>query len=156
MLDRVLDADNLMLHEIMRYTATLSNPQFILPAEDGHAAKPPPSLSGPEPAHTWCYYFEKADLARQQRNWDEVLTLAEKAFSLEDHPNNPSERIPFIEGYAHTGHWPGALEQTKAALDFSPAMQPVMCHLWRRIDKEVPPGPEKDAAVEEVLKDCSG
>jgi len=26
----------------------------------------PPNVTGIEPKHGWCYYFEKADLARQQ------------------------------------------------------------------------------------------
>ena len=43
---------------------------------------PPPMLFGPEPPHTWCYYFQKADLARQRGDWDEVARLGDEAREL--------------------------------------------------------------------------
>ena len=55
----------------------VSNVSRILP----ESGSPPPSADvfGPEPPHTWCYYFEKADLARQLQDWDAVLRLDAQA-----------------------------------------------------------------------------
>ncbi len=49
----------------------LSRQSLIL--TDGNAsAKPPEQIFGPEPEPGWCYYFEKAELARQMGDWQEV------------------------------------------------------------------------------------
>ena len=36
-------------------------------------------MFGSEPPHLWCYYFEKADLARQLQDWQSVLQLEKQA-----------------------------------------------------------------------------
>jgi hypothetical protein len=153
-LDHVLDADNLLLPEPMRQVATLSDSRFILPAPPGSIAHLPETLTGPEPAHNWCYYFEKADWASQQGDWAQVVNLGDRAFTLTDHPNDPAEQIPFIEGYAHTGNWSRARELTHEARQITPHMDRVMCLLWQRIDRETPASPEKTAAVQAELSDC--
>jgi hypothetical protein len=66
-------------------------------------ASPPVALLGAEPAHGWCYYYEKASLARQRGDWQEVTRLGREAESLGLRPDNYSEWIPFILGFAFTG-----------------------------------------------------
>jgi hypothetical protein len=51
----------------------------------------------------WCYYFEKADLARQAENWEEVVSLGKEASELGLQPYDPAEWLPFIDAYAHLG-----------------------------------------------------
>ena len=67
---------------------------------DQRPAEVPETLFGSEPAHGWCYYYEKAALARQRGNWDEVLQLAEEAISRGLKPDDLIEWLPFAEGYA--------------------------------------------------------
>jgi hypothetical protein len=62
---------------------------------------PPLIPFGEEPAHTWCYYYEKADLARQMKNWDEVIRLGDEAQKMGYAPHDPIEWIPFLQGYSH-------------------------------------------------------
>lgn len=64
---------------------------------------PPMAIFGPEPARGWCYYFEKADLARQRRDWQEVVSLGEQALSENLRPRDVSEWMPFLEGYSNLG-----------------------------------------------------
>jgi hypothetical protein len=117
-----------------------------------------PDVYFPEPAHGWCYYFEKADLARQSKNWDQVAELGDAALTLEDHPNDPIERFVFIEGYAHAGDWEKAkelsLESHRVSRNY---VGPVLCSLWSRIDREVKGSSDKELAVEEMMTkfDCS-
>lgn len=59
---------------------------------------------GAEPEYKWCYYYEKAELALQLENWDEIVALGEKAIELELHPEDRSEWLPFLYGYAVTGN----------------------------------------------------
>jgi len=148
-LDPLLDAQNTMLPELMRQAAPLSNIDQILPTP---ASPLTPEIFGPEPAHGWCYYYEKADLARQVGDWEEVTALGDQAFASGDYPNDPMERLPFIEGYAHTGDWPRAQELTRESAAITPLMQPVLCRLWGRIAADLP-GPEAQAALSELA--CS-
>jgi len=57
------------------------------------------SLFGDEPSHSWCYYFQKAEFARQQGNWTEVMRLGEEARAQGLEPQDHSEWRPFFEAY---------------------------------------------------------
>jgi hypothetical protein len=153
-LDPQLDSVNAMLTPLMREAATISSTTPILP---GGTAGLPANIFGTEPDHNWCYYFEKADLARQQADWAQVVELGDKAFNLSDSPNDPSERVPFIEGYAHQGNWSRAMELTNASAAVTPLMQPVLCSLWQRIASQTPDSSDKTTAVKQAaaLLSCS-
>ena len=56
-----------------------------------------PEIFGAEPPHTWCYYFEKADLARQLQDWQSVLQLEKQAREHGFTPKFGPEYVPFIE-----------------------------------------------------------
>ncbi len=148
--DGEIEQDNLFLPALIRQAATsLSSTRWIA-AQPGQPARPPAFLYGSEPPHGWCYYYQKADLARQQGDWQQAALLGDEAFALGDYPNDPAERMPFIEAYAHTGRWQDALEQTRLAADISPAMQPVLCRLWQRIDRQTEAGAQKSQAITQV------
>jgi hypothetical protein len=70
---------------------------------DGAPHLPPMVVFGPEPARGWCYFYEKADLARQRGDWDEVLALGNEALDKEFVPQDSVEWIPFLQGYAIAG-----------------------------------------------------
>jgi hypothetical protein len=63
----------------------------------------PPNFLGKEPPHTWCFYYQKMSLARQQGNWDEVARLADEAQGQDMTPNDISEWMPILEAYATLG-----------------------------------------------------
>ena len=149
LLEPDLDSNNRFLLDdsMMREASALSNRDQIVNA--GGAVMP--RVYGPEPDHGWCYYFEKADLARQTGNWEGVAALGDKAFRLDDFPNNPVERFVFIEGYARTGNWERALklsnESYKVSKDY---VGPLLCKLWERIESETTNDPEGDQAISEA------
>jgi hypothetical protein len=62
-----------------------------------------PVIFGPEPAHKWCYYFEKAELALQNEDWNAILDLAQDVESQKLHPNERLEWMPFLQAYALSG-----------------------------------------------------
>jgi hypothetical protein len=145
---RILDADiervNHMIPEtsLMRFSARLSSPELIL---DEPRARMP-EFYGPEPEHDFCYYFERADLARQFKDWKTVVTLAETALALE-HPYNPAEQMVFVEGDAQVGQWDRAVELSERANEVSPeSVGPMLCRLWKRIEAETAQGVESDAS----------
>ena len=77
---------------------------------------PPVEIIGDEIEHGWCYYFEKADLARQDGNWDMILALQSQADSLGLSPRNPSEWLPFFEANLRTENWDAATHLVQASL----------------------------------------
>jgi hypothetical protein len=64
---------------------------------------PPQIVFGPEPFHGWCYYYEKADLARQRGDWGEVMRLGNEVFDNELIPGDPIEWMPFLQAYTLNG-----------------------------------------------------
>jgi hypothetical protein len=140
--NRLIPADSL-LREAARLSTTA-------PITEKQTARLPDAY-GPEPVHGWCYYFEKADLARQINDWAQVVRLGEVAFALEDYPNDPLERFVFIEGYAHVGKWEKAKELSMTSYSVSKDyVGPLLCILWNRIERETPDRAEKQAALAEV------
>lgn len=145
---RVLDAEveqsNWMVPEYLRATLFLTSTQPILPAPQANDPQPTPPahIYGSEISRGWCYYYEKADLARQLGDWETVVALGDEAFSKGDYPNDPIERFPFIEGYAHTGNWARAQELSQEVSTITPIARPMLCKLWERIERDAQPGEE--------------
>ena len=70
----------------------------------------PAQYFGSEPRRTWCYYYEKADLARQMGDWQQVAVLGDVAIEAGFAPKDDSEWLPFVEGYAAVGRCDDARE----------------------------------------------
>ncbi len=146
--DSEVEGNNRMLPPAVRDVARYSNQDVILP--DGQHQLPG-RIFGGEPPHEWCYYFEKADLARQKGDWGQVIELSETAFVLDDHPNDPVERFVFIEGYAHAGDWKKAVELSRTSYKISKSfVGPLLCKLWDRIERETLRTPEQITALDKV------
>jgi hypothetical protein len=123
----------------------IANTDLILPGSD---TPTPARIFGPEPDHTWCYYFQKADLARQTGDWVEALQLAEQVESLNLSPVNPVEWLPFIEAYAHAGRWQDSHQWINLAVSQKPDLIPFYCDAWSRLQQEAPPSEQQLPEVE--------
>jgi len=151
-LDPSLDAANPFLPDLMRAAASLSTTDPILT----EGAPRLPGLYGPEPPHEWCYYFEKADLARQQGDWRAVAALGDEAFGSGYSPRDPLERFVFVEGYAHVGSWEQARKLSMQSYRFAPTyVGPLLCGLWERVAAATPDSPEKQSAVQAFRKNVN-
>ena len=95
-----------------------------------------PTLLGDEPTHTWCYYFEKADLARQEDDWAQVVEIGDQVFAVPYYPNDYSEYLPFVEAYARTGRWDDARDLTRKTADLMPILRPALCAIWQRVESD--------------------
>jgi hypothetical protein len=149
LLDPDIDIDNHFIwdNSLMREASTLTNTNRI----SAERTSVMPAIYGPEPEHGWCYHFQKADLARQLNDWDEVVRLGNKAFNLDDHPNDPIERFVFIEGYAHAGDWDQAINYSRESYRVSREyVGPLLCRLWNRIEAETDQDPERSETLDEV------
>jgi hypothetical protein len=111
----------------------LSNPNLI------QTDAPQPNLDkiifGAEPAHGWCYFYEKAELARQGANWDEVVKLYKQAQKNGFSALMPVENLPFIEAFARSGSTDQALKLTESALKAQKELCPAILTLWERVSQ---------------------
>jgi hypothetical protein len=111
-------------------TIALSDPSRILTDAPSPAL---PQYFDAQPENSWCYFYEKAELARQTGDWLAVVTLGDRAFEIGFTPEESYEWLPFIEGYARTGDIDKAGKLSlKASLE-NPLLNPGLCELWRRL-----------------------
>jgi hypothetical protein len=146
---RPQDQEVRALPEITREVLSISNLNRIQVAAKQDSSIPV-QVFGPEPEHTWCYHFQKADLARQSGEWDRVAALWEAASSAGFTPGNGVEYLPFIEGFAHLGRWETAADLTLAAETLPRVMGPSLCATWDRLERETPPSTSRQAALDQV------
>lgn len=132
---------------------SLSQPELIQ-ALGNPDASPPLSILGPEPEHNWCHFFEKADLARQQGQWQRVAELGDQAFQQAPqlYPVNAPEYWPFIEGYARTGQWDKAVQLSIQANDLTFRMARLLCENWNRLATTTPQDDSQRAALDRINK----
>jgi hypothetical protein len=112
--------------------ATLLSNLGRIEVDNPNPAQPPRQFFGTEPEPNWCYYFQKADLARQQKNWVEVARLGDLALALKVQPDreNNAEFLPYIQGYAQVGEWDKAVQLTKQVLEAEPKIADMLCPIW--------------------------
>ncbi len=113
--------------------AQLSNLDMIM-RESKDPRISPEDIFGPEPEHGWCYFYQKADLARQFEEWDDVVALGDEAFGKGLSPAVGTEYEPFIEGYANAGQWETAFSLTERAAELTNNMEGSLCSVWRRLE----------------------
>ena len=107
----------------------LSRPELIL--ANTSIAPALPFLA--EPKHTWCYYFTRAELARQQGDWKQVLDLYREATSLGYRASDPLEWLVFIEAQISTGRIDEAGQLSKSAYRSDERTRKGLCELWKRV-----------------------
>src|SRR5690606_29558761 len=109
--------------------------EHILP--DAAAHTPPAAIFGAEPAHGWCYLYEKAALARQLGDWDTVLVFGEQAFASNLRAADSIEWLPFLQAYALNGRTE-RLEQIAAFIPDDLFVRTQICnHLTSFPDMEI-------------------
>lgn len=83
--------------ELLRSSIAYSDTSNLVKTEI--PIKPPKEIFGSEPAHGWCYYFQKASLARQLRNWGQLSKLKEEVLQKNLKPKDPNEWLPFTQDF---------------------------------------------------------
>jgi hypothetical protein len=94
----------------------------------------PKEIFGAEPEHAWCYYYQKAALARQQGQWDEIIKIDEKTSKLDLRPNDQIELMPFLQAYAFVGN-EKQVKQLSTRVNTVPYYKVQACQALRAMDK---------------------
>ncbi len=107
----------------------ISNLQTII-TDLEEPALPPERFFGPENRAQWCYYFEKADLARQQQDWAAVIQLYDEALKLDLGPNGTAEYVPLFEAYLRSDQVEKAYQLHSQLFDWFPGDRAHWCTLF--------------------------
>lgn len=121
----------------------LSEADQILSQAD--QARIPPAIFANEPAKGWCYFYQKAEYARQTNNWKEVNRLAEQAELEGFTANNEFEYLPFLEAYVQTGEVEQAYKVSKKIQNNVDYREDV-CNIWSKIEPD-----ELDISSESIV-----
>jgi hypothetical protein len=103
---------------------------------DVSAPRPLEFIFGPEPGHAqaWCYYYQQAELALQQGDWEEIAKLGNEVNRLKLTPNDRIEWAPFLQGYAIKGDEKG-FKTTAIKIDSSPFVRREACLTLRKMQE---------------------
>lgn len=122
---------------------------------------PPKHILGSEPDNDWCYFYQKAELARQSEDWQTIVDLANKAREEGYEPIHPRSKTPhewlvFIEGYAYTGQWSKVEEIINSVIDVAYGKYDAkLCSLWQQIEEKTPVTQQRDAIAAEIKSKLS-
>jgi len=149
------DINDPFLSDTEKQAAAFSNLSRILPGPLNNQY-PPRDIFGSEPSHGWCYYYQKADLARQFEEWEVVVDYGEVALAEGYYPNRPGSNAPhewqpFIEAYGMTGQWDRAFELTHASLKRDKRYNQSFCELWKDIIEKNPQEDQILPGLDEML-----
>lgn len=127
----------------------LSKPGLI----DADSIQTPQIPFVPEPQHSWCYYFTKAELARQQGDWQKAVDLYEETISLGYEPGDPFEWLVFIEAQAMTGNVKLAQQLSESAIAEDARVRPGVCQVWKRAQAADPARSDLQSAAGSIFLD---
>lgn len=117
----------------LTYAIGFSNPSLI--TSDAPDLALDEKIFGPEPPHGWCYFYAKAELARQTADWDRVVVLYQQAQRERLKVSQPVEYLPFIEAFAMTGDTETATELSQSTVVAQPALCEALIILWDRVSQ---------------------
>ncbi len=147
----LVDGNNPFLSKEERIVAKLSDPNLINTMNVFDSNMLFPEIFGDEPEPTHCYYFEKADLAYQLKEWQLAIDFYNKDIRLWESSWIATELVPIIGSYAHIGDWKNANSSTITMSDraYFP-ISSVICELWNSLDKDTPDGLQKKETIQAV------
>ncbi len=156
-LDPEIDIYNPNIDSLSKDALFLSNTALISKNGKQINQKQVENIFGKVPHPDWCYYFEKADLARQFNDWYELKEISTIVIDRELFPRDNREWFPFIEGYAHNNDWDSAVALSRTISSQSPQYVQMLQALWNRIDRQIEPSLEKELAknnIEHMENEC--
>jgi hypothetical protein len=119
-------------------------------ASPENPAVPPAEVFGDEPAHQWCYYYQKAELARQVEDWEKVVELEKEAMDQRYLPQEASEWLVFMEANAHIGDWHRSMQIASLSYSMSKDLQKKICTTIDSLEEQIPHDSEADQYIEKA------
>ena len=138
---------NINLTDLQTEELRLTDLQLVLPNPRN---QPPSFIVENFNEESWCYFFQKADLARQFGKYEEIASLGDRALDSGSRPREASEWLPFLEGYSWLNQWDRVELVLGEISSINPEYQNGVCYTLHRIrNTDGFPNPEK---IAELLK----
>jgi len=90
------------------------------------------------PQKTWCYYFEKGDLAQSKGKYEEAVGFYEQAVAEGLVPLESIEYLPFVKAYAYLGRIEEAVALTSESFNRENLSYQPICQVWHDVLEENP------------------
>lgn len=129
----------------------LSNLDTII-TNPSQSKYPPEKYFGTENTNHWCYYFEKADLARQNQDWEEVIYFYESAQDQGLSPYKITEFEPLVEAYIRTSDVEAASQLVDYLQVIYPNSNEYFCNFFLRLQKLANLKTEEQLTLNKLLK----
>ena len=97
------DAPELSQYDLHRLLLVAPHSRLDNVVTEGDFKTPPAGVFGEEPERGWCYTYQKADLARQRGDWEQIPDLLEEALDKGYYPEDGLEWMPFLQANAILG-----------------------------------------------------
>ncbi len=110
---------------LLKQVGTYSHLERIVPSAT--SPTPPSAVFGAEPDHNWCYYYQKASLARQMGDWEQVIKLYKEAKKAGFETDDKAEMIPYLEALVNVGNYEDARTLYSKELKGNAAMRLPLC-----------------------------
>jgi len=123
------DLNDRDIPEILQPVISLSNPDRIK-RSSASAWSPPETIFGKEPEHTWCYFYEKAELAGQYQDWEEIIQLYQITEQQGYKPSDMNEYLPLLDAYLHSGRIDDANQLSIKMRKLSNKIDDQICWVW--------------------------
>lgn len=123
----------------------LSNPSRIITSAP--QAILPNQYFGTIDENTWCYFYEKAELANQDNDWKKTIDLFSQAEALNLKPDRQSEYLPFMRAFIEKGFSKTALDIGEALENPNQEARKQLCSFWINEIPQLSMGHVKDRAI---------
>ena len=148
------DLNNPLLPELTRQMLPISNLERIH-SDSTDDAFPPTDMIGAEPAHGFCYLYQRAALALQEKDTATALALAEETWQTmppsDESFKTPHEWLTFIRAYAAAERWQDAADLTLEASSIRPGeYYRYLCAVWDQLEETPSTSPDKPPALAAV------
>lgn len=156
---RVLDPLTASLDEslpaYLKKAAAISDLNREYLEDQAHPAIMDANIFGAEPPHEWCYYFQKADLARTRSQWSEMLRLKSEAAQRGFFPQDAHEKMIFLYAFIGSGDYQSALVLSRELTADKAYFSPMICRIWENAALEMPDIPAEVSKLYQTEFACS-
>jgi len=118
------------------YYGELTNQNLI--KESGKQTNNLSKIFDTNPQNTWCYFFEKGDLAQSKGKYKEAVQLYEQAVNDKLIPLEAIEYLPFVKSYLKLGRIDEAVALTRDSFKRETLSYQPLCQVWHDALKENP------------------
>ena len=138
-----------LLPDSYRYFTRISDPSRIITGGTSATFLHDEIFKQPV-AQNWCYYFEKADLARQDQDWEAIAAVGDEILPTMK-AGDASEYLVFMEAYINLDRWEDAENLIRRVHDEDSSLDYTLCkylHKWITDERK----PENGQPIMDLIK----